>query len=787
MSRFSWNSLLGRAQAVASSRPRPQATRRRQRRRVCLNLEALEDRLTPSIYAVTNTNSSGPGSLAAAVAQANAAHSFDAPTIDFTGSTFATPQTITTTATLNLTFATSGPLYIGLTINGPAAPLTISGGGPGANGHTVFEISPQASVVLNGLTISGGVASIPDPNIPQNPSYPQYAGGGIFINAGNVQITNCIVENNTANYAGGGIYSFNTSGFVGPFPDFRAATTLTNVTVSENTVSSGNPLFNPFGGGGICNDSQSSMTLSGVTVSNNTAVPNSNAVLPNAEGGGILNANAGGVVLSTLTVNNSTLSLNSATQGAGICNVGNLSVTNSTLCGNSAVTGGGIFNNSSSLTVENTIVVNAASISAPDISGAVTTANNDLIGDATGSSGIANGTNGNIVGEFPDLAPLANYGGPTQTMALLPSSPALGAGATSSTTDQRGNSRINWFGPNSLDIGAWQAPYQAALAETSAMQDMSLWPTATTLHNSLGQGETATLLTNGQLTLTSASGTTMLLDDQSRAIVAGVSPGGQPALFDLKNTGVLYQYSVGGWALLDNFTQAIVGGVTSSGTPALFDLETTNGNLLYQYGIGGWATLDNQAKAIFGGVSATGRPALFDLKNGGKVLYQYSTGGWTLLDDGAGTITTGVTSMGLPALFDVKHASTFLYQYSVGGWSLLDDGAGSICTGMTTAGQPGLFDLKNGMVYQYSVGGWTLLDDGAGSIYSGVTATGAPALFDLKHNDLYQYSIGGWTLLDDQAQTVWDDTIAVGSVVLYDLKNTSHVYRYALGGFTLGA
>jgi hypothetical protein len=68
-----------------------------------------------------------------------------------------------------------------------------------------------------------------------------------------------------------------------------------------------------------------------------------------------------------------------------------------------------------------------------------------LIGDGT-FSGISNGVNGNIVGTNtnpidPLLGPLQNNGGPTQTMALLPGSPAIGHGdnAKAPTTDQRGS------------------------------------------------------------------------------------------------------------------------------------------------------------------------------------------------------------------------------------------------------------------------------------------------------------------------------------------------------------
>ena len=53
------------------------------------------------------------------------------------------------------------------------------------------------------------------------------------------------------------------------------------------------------------------------------------------------------------------------------------------------------------------------------------------------------------------LAPLGNYGGPTQTMALLPGSPAIDAGTSGPgipTTDQRGLGRVG-----AVDIGAFES------------------------------------------------------------------------------------------------------------------------------------------------------------------------------------------------------------------------------------------------------------------------------------------------------------------------------------------
>ena len=64
-----------------------------------------------------------------------------------------------------------------------------------------------------------------------------------------------------------------------------------------------------------------------------------------------------------------------------------------------------------------------------------------------GLDGLDDGT-GNLVGVDPELGPLADNGGPTDTMALLAGSPAINAGnpAPEPTTfpgsDQRGISRV---------------------------------------------------------------------------------------------------------------------------------------------------------------------------------------------------------------------------------------------------------------------------------------------------------------------------------------------------------
>jgi hypothetical protein len=81
---------------------------------------------------------------------------------------------------------------------------------------------------------------------------------------------------------------------------------------------------------------------------------------------------------------------------------------------------------------------------------------NNLIETAGNACGLTDGVNGNIIGADPTLGPLAGNGGATPTHALLPSSPAIDAGADAScpTTDQRGMPRPRGA---HCDIGAFEA------------------------------------------------------------------------------------------------------------------------------------------------------------------------------------------------------------------------------------------------------------------------------------------------------------------------------------------
>ena len=258
-------------------------------------------------------------------------------------------------------------------------------------------------------------------------------GGGIY-NNGSLTLINSTVSVNSSIDAGGGICNCQRS---------TAATTLINSTVSNNSSNVG---------GGIFNDSNSLMTITNSTINGNSS----------NSGGGIFNNGDN----ATLNLTNVTMSGNSASGQGGAINTGSLvNLTNTTISGNSANQGGGILNTASVVNAQNTIIAGNSANSSPDFAGSLNSQGFNLIGNTTGTT-ISGTTTGNILNQNPQLAPLGNYGGPTQTHQLLSGSPAIDQGSATSgiTTDQRGFMRpvdspaiANASGGNGSDIGAFEA------------------------------------------------------------------------------------------------------------------------------------------------------------------------------------------------------------------------------------------------------------------------------------------------------------------------------------------
>jgi hypothetical protein len=137
----------------------------------------------------------------------------------------------------------------------------------------------------------------------------------------------------------------------------------------------------------------------------------------------------GAIQASNLTLTNSTVSGNTSTAAVMLPALGafeTLTLINSTVAYN---TGGGVQSNAG-VAVRNSIIANNAGkncFTAPGIYTGVTIASDSSCGGAPGI----------LVGD-PQLAPLADNGGPTMTHALAAGSPAINAAASCAvTTDQR--------------------------------------------------------------------------------------------------------------------------------------------------------------------------------------------------------------------------------------------------------------------------------------------------------------------------------------------------------------
>jgi hypothetical protein len=264
----------------------------------------------------------------------------------------------------------------------------------------------------------GGMATLTNCTLSGNSAV---MGGGGISNDGTVTLTSCTLSDNSGGSAGvgGGISN-------GHLADSTAM--LTNCTLAENSAGSAG---SPGWGGGILNYRGSTAMLASCTLSDNSA----------SAGAGI--CNGGTAMLANCTLAGNYAGNYAGLGGGGIDNEGTATLTNCTLAGNSAGNfGGGIYNYGTA-TLTNTIVAsNVVGGSPSDIIGTVTGSNN-LIGTG-GSGGLVNGQAGNLVGvAAPLLAPLGSYGGPTRTVALLPGSPALGAGTSRVTVSISGQANTH--------------------------------------------------------------------------------------------------------------------------------------------------------------------------------------------------------------------------------------------------------------------------------------------------------------------------------------------------------
>ena len=372
-------------------------------------------------FTVTNLSDSGvagDGSLRGEVLAANASSGAD--TINFAGG-------------LSGTITLSGE---GLQIKDP---VDIEGPGPGQ--ITVAQSSKKRVIHINlaspgpvtiaGLHIADGSASGPGGNIWNDSEHP----------APSLTVANCLITGGTASDYGGGIGGFG------------ASLTLTSTTLSDNHAIAGagawvgggtaaisieNSTFagneaSGFAGGLFVEIEHGSATISGTTFSGNQAHSDAGAVAVSISKGPATIAN------STIVGNSS------ASNGAGGLSLSSsevpIAVRDSTISGNhstgSNAGGGGISApENHPVRIEDTIVAgNSADAGGADLDGPIEAVfephrqplRRDADQPVAGS---------NLIGVDPQLGPLQDNGGPTETMAITATSPAVNRGAGVLAADQ---------------------------------------------------------------------------------------------------------------------------------------------------------------------------------------------------------------------------------------------------------------------------------------------------------------------------------------------------------------
>jgi Ca2+-binding RTX toxin-like protein len=477
-------------------------------------------------FTVTNLDPSGPGSLRQAIQDANNNAGPDRVLFQ---------SDVSGTIHLNDPSGVNPPTYAlyisdAVDIVGPGADqVTVSADARSRVFYVYTNPDPQDptanDVSISGLKVIQGVSKY-SRDTGNGYSYSGSRGGDIFSGGegggADLTLSNMVIRSGTASNRGGGVYEYYGT------LTMRDSTVVANsaadqgggIMIGENASENEPPPPVP---GQADQQTVTPSVITGSTINNNSAGEKYNfnrqtsastdATDPSPRYGG-----GGGIFSrSSLTVENSTVDGNSANaQGGGIyldayqydtraAGSPSLSIRSATISGNTAGSGGGIYwysfkpyngtgPDAPNPVIENSIVAQNNADQTPngnDLAGAraqgvesgpptatdpVFDAAFSLIKDTTGVTVNETVPGSNITGQDPQLGALNDNGGPTQTMALQPGSPAIDHGRTPAgeTTDQRGQTR-----PFDLpDIGNSAAP-GADGADMGAFEVQGAVPTGT--------------------------------------------------------------------------------------------------------------------------------------------------------------------------------------------------------------------------------------------------------------------------------------------------------------------
>lgn len=432
----------------------------------------------------------------------------------------------------NVCQADGGAVYVGVNSRLNMSACTFTSNKCSAGG----ELAGQGA----GISVSGTV-TLSDCTFTHNETV---YGGALFLNgpSGPVSLTHCTLTSNAATTGGGAIGTVPTSG----------ALSLVACTLNRNVSSYGGALYN----------SGSAVTMTNCTLSGNSG---------ESIGGGIYTVNS--TASTTLTFD--TIATNAAPYAGGIAGT-----------------------DEAKLTLIDCIVASNTG-TAPDVDGDHTVVITDDGGNVIGVTGTnpadskftaastQKGTSASPLN--PRLAPLANNGGSTLTMALQTGSPAIASGVPVAgvTTDQRGVTRAS----NKPCSGSYEfTPLSIAptgLAFGNQVQSTSSSPQSVTINNpgdetfQIGHVVSGVNASDFQVV-----GPTSLGPGQSAALSITFTPQGIGAR--IATLTIDYKTSLG-----VNVTQliALAGNGTSSNTGNPDFILSANGSFSAVLPPGGGATL----------------------------------------------------------------------------------------------------------------------------------------------------------------------------------------------------
>jgi hypothetical protein len=380
-----------------------------------LAIERLELRSLLSTITVTNTDDTGPGTLRAAIEQADLDGSQD--TIVFAPSVNGTINLSSVLPDLSGDISIDGPGSSDLTVARSSA--------PGTADFRVFNVPAGAVIAISGLTVAGGSVSATGGNLEASGGGIENSGtlsltdvtisgntagqvfqdpgdGGGIDNSGTLSIDDATISNNSAvgfsvgpnrgeGGSGGGIYNSGVLSIIDTRCTDNSGEYGSGGIENTNTLSLVGSAFAGNSGGGSAGAGEGSgggaigntgnATVSGCTFTDNSG----------ADGGGGIN-NAG-----TLSLANSTFSGNMAfnSVGGGITNSGTMSITTTTFSSNTSQGGGGAIGNSGSLSVTASTFADNSAVSATTYPGMINPGDGGGI-DNSGTLSLINTTfNGN--------------------------------------------------------------------------------------------------------------------------------------------------------------------------------------------------------------------------------------------------------------------------------------------------------------------------------------------------------------------------------------------------------